>query len=78
MLQLASRSNIALNKETLQLLDPLDGFERYALLKHQEFIIYKRTVIREAGCDPIQKCQLQVVKVAIFHAKQHSALIQSL
>ena len=40
MLQLASRSNITLNKETLQLLDPLDGFEHYALLKRQEFIIY--------------------------------------
>ena len=40
MLQLVSRSNIALNKETLQLLDTLDGFEHYALLKHQEFIIY--------------------------------------
>ena len=40
MLQLASCSNIALNKETLQLLDPLDGFEHFALLKRQEFIIY--------------------------------------
>ena len=61
MLQLANHCNIALNKETLLLLDPLDGFEHYALLKCQEFIIYIKTVIREAGCDPIQRCQLQVV-----------------
>ena len=32
MLQLANHSNIALNKEMLQLLHPLDGFEQYGLL----------------------------------------------
>ena len=35
MLQLANHSNITLNKETLQLLHPLDGFEHYELLKCQ-------------------------------------------
>ena len=33
MLQLANHSNIALNKETLLLLHPLDGFKHYGLLK---------------------------------------------
>ena len=33
MLQLANHSNIAYNKETLQLLHPLDGFEHCGLLK---------------------------------------------
>ena len=34
MLQLANHSNIALNKEMLPLLHPLDGFVHYDLLKH--------------------------------------------
>ena len=34
MLQLANHPNITLNKETLQLLHPLDSFEHYELLKH--------------------------------------------
>ena len=33
MVQLANHSNIALNKEMLLLLHPLDGFEHYGLLK---------------------------------------------
>ena len=33
MLQLANYSNIALNKETLLLLYPLDGFKHYGSLK---------------------------------------------
>ena len=32
MLQLANYSNIALNKEMLLLLHPVDGFEHYGLL----------------------------------------------
>ena len=42
MLHLVNRSNITLNKQTLQLLHPLDSFEHYGLLKHQWIFKYKR------------------------------------